>query len=213
MGKIIEFSHTRFPRHPVPTEEEEQNLTLKLTGLIKEAEAAVAASQKAELSMRKMENYANKSEKIIEKLLENNKELDGSLAKIKESETVTSTSAADVSNSKAQVHADQETVRQSRENIGAIEAIIVLFHGEIKEKRELLDTSIESSKNVIEEFTNKTSKLIEENESLQLQIKEHLQKAVGESLFTAFQKRKEQVAISKWVWSGLTIICSDSDLI
>jgi hypothetical protein len=54
--------------------------------------------------------------------------------------------------------------------------------------------------------STETAAVIKANEKLQDEIREHLLKAVGASLFSAFERRKKRIELSKWVWVGLTTL-------
>jgi len=69
----------------------------------------------------------------------------------------------------------------------------------ITESKNLSDTTVSSCK-------DETEKIIKKNQELQAEIKEHLLKAVGASLFSAFEKRKKRIEISKWIWAGFTAV-------
>jgi hypothetical protein len=51
------------------------------------------------------------------------------------------------------------------------------------------------------QFERKTSEIIGRNEQLHDQIKEHLQRAVGVSLFHAFDTRRRGLSGGKWFWA------------
>jgi hypothetical protein len=51
----------------------------------------------------------------------------------------------------------------------------------------------------------RTNSIIEGNENLQAQIKRHLEKAVGVSLFHAFDNRRGGLVKGKWIWAGVTL--------
>jgi hypothetical protein len=63
-----------------------------------------------------------------------------------------------------------------------------------------LRTSTELS---VKDFCERTDKVVGTNESLIGQINDHLRKAIGASLFTAFDTRRRRISIASWVWAAL----------
>jgi len=204
--KAIDHIQSRFPRHPGPTESEANELSLKLVALTKEAESASQAAKDAEKKHALIQKKLEESEKAV---TDANKQLEKvrSLAdEVVHKHQETTKNASDVVNAKAQVLSDAENSRNEKENVGAIEAQIRQFFDEIgKNQKSLRDHQAQSEK-LIKDNGEETEAIVRRNKELQVEIKEHLQKAVGASLFSAFQKRKEQISVSKWVWAALTSI-------
>jgi hypothetical protein len=70
----------------------------------------------------------------------------------------------------------------------------------------------ESSERSVSDFRERTEKTIQTNEELIGQIKDHLQKAIGASLFTAFDTRRRHITYTSWVW-GILLLMSVSGTI
>ena len=93
---------------------------------------------------------------------------------------------------------------------------ITAFYGEIEKNRlQMTDagkaaqshlaelrTSTEQS---VTDLRERTDQVVSTNESLIDQIKDHLRKAIGASLFTAFDTRRRRISIASWVWAGLLL--------
>jgi len=70
---------------------------------------------------------------------------------------------------------------------------------------ELADLREGSEKSVADLF-ERTERVVNTNESLIDQIKDHLRKAIGASLFTAFDTRRRHITNASWVWAGLLLL-------
>lgn len=95
-------------------------------------------------------------------------------------------------------------VEQRREEIDA-------FYGEIEShKAEMLETKKEAQADLsalktqctqtVEEFTNQTAAIVDQNNTYQEQIKDLLHKAVSAGLFTVFKQRQQILARSRRFW-------------
>lgn len=91
------------------------------------------------------------------------------------------------------------------------------FYSEIGERKtELLDlkknTDTELSKlnekfsASLNEHKMRTETLVSENEAIGNEIRSHLQRAVGASLFSAFGMRKDKIIVGKWIWFGALVL-------
>jgi len=63
-----------------------------------------------------------------------------------------------------------------------------------------------SSEQSVTDLRERTNEVVGTNESLIEQIKDHLRKAIGASLFTAFDKRRRSINIASWVWAVLLLL-------
>jgi len=205
---IFRFARSRFPPSPGPSEEAAQSLSFRLASLIREAESAKKAAEVAESAKAKSEAASSKAEEVTKKL-------DSALSKATSAsedashrQEESARSSAEIGNLKAQAQADEEAAQKSRESIGAIEAQVRQFFEEIEKNRASITQSEQTAKKTVEYNTTATKAILDENAELQTRIREHLQKAVGASLFSAFQKRKEQISISKWVWAAVVVIAT-----
>jgi len=94
---------------------------------------------------------------------------------------------------------------------------ITAFYGEIEKNRleltevgkatqthlaELRDRSEKS----VADLLDRTNQVVSTNESQIDQIKGHLRKAIGASLFTAFDTRRRHISKASWVWAGLLLL-------
>ena len=93
---------------------------------------------------------------------------------------------------------------------------ITAFYGEIETHRlqmteagkaaqlHLSDLS-SSTEKAVTDLRERTDDVVSTNESLIDQIKDHLRKAIGASLFTAFDTRRRRISIASWVWAALLL--------
>jgi hypothetical protein len=110
-----------------------------------------------------------------------------------------------------------QSVTEARSKITEQLTQITSFYGEIETYRgqmteagkaaqlhlaELRKNSEES----VTELRERTNQVVGTNESLIGQIKDHLRKAIGASLFTAFDTRRRHVSIASWVWAVLLLL-------
>jgi len=204
--KIFDHIQSRFPRSPAPTESEANELTLRLVSLTREAEKAVESAKKAHKDQQDIEGKASKTDKAFNTANDRLKQLNDIINEVTQKQQEAIKNSADIANAKAQSQADAESARSEKENIGAIEAQIRQFFDEIDKNKKAINEQQSSSQQTIKNNQEATDQIITRNQELQEEIKEHLQKAVGASLFSAFQKRKEQISTSKWVWAALTAL-------
>jgi hypothetical protein len=66
---------------------------------------------------------------------------------------------------------------------------------------------VENSQQDINAMVLSTNKIIDDNKSQQGEIAEHLRKAIGASLFSAFGVRRDSLRLGKWVWTILLVLC------
>ena len=94
---------------------------------------------------------------------------------------------------------------------------ITAFYGEIEKHRlQMTDTGKaaqlhlaelgKSAEQSVTGLRERTDKVVSTNESLIDQIKDHLRKAIGASLFTAFDTRRRLITIASWVWAILLLL-------
>lgn len=112
----------------------------------------------------------------------------------------------EMGNLKVQMQADQKTVTQSQNNVGAMESKVKEFFGQVDSHTKKLAEHENQVATLVKTTTDKTNGILAKNELLQIEIKEHLLKAVGTSLFGAFQKRQGRIVVAKWIWASLTSI-------
>lgn len=63
-----------------------------------------------------------------------------------------------------------------------------------------------STEQSVTDLRKRTDQVVSTNESLIDQIKDHLRKAIGASLFTAFDTRRRRITIASWVWAFLLLL-------
>jgi hypothetical protein len=194
-----------FPRASGPSDQEIDQQSLRLSALIKEAEKSVQASKKSQESLVKTTQNENAIKTALENILSVQNEATKLAAEIKEFAAESSQKVTEISNYRNQSQTDRETSQKFRDDIGAIEAKIREFFNEIEGTRKDISKSSSLANETVQSCKAETEQIIQENISLQKETKEHLLKAVGASLFSAFEKRKKRIELSKWVWAGFTI--------
>jgi hypothetical protein len=50
------------------------------------------------------------------------------------------------------------------------------------------------------------ARLVKKNEDLQAEIKVHLRKVIGSSLFHAFDTRRRWLGLGKWIWAAILLL-------
>ena len=110
-----------------------------------------------------------------------------------------------------------QTITDARANMTEQLTQITAFYGEIEKYRlqmtdagkaaqlQLAELSNNTEKSVAD-LRERTSQVVKTNESLVDQIKDHLRKAIGVSLFTAFDTRRRHISIASWVWAVLLLL-------
>ncbi|MFW8602485.1 hypothetical protein ACOHYD_13520 [Desulfobacterota bacterium M19] len=202
--KLFLLISETFPRSTGPTDQEIEQQSLRLSALIKEAEKAVHASKEAQNSSKSAEQHEKNANNFLSTIQAAKAESENLLNELKRLSEEGSQKSIEITNFKNQSQADRDASQKFRDDIGAIEAKIREFFAEVEatknaitESRKLADTTVKTN-------TEETNKIIQRNQELQDETKEHLLKAVGASLFSAFEKRKKKIEISKWVWAGFT---------
>lgn len=205
-NNIFDIIIAKFPPEPPLSAEEEESLSNQLTNLIEHAKEAVASSEKAKEARQAAEKDLSSLEKNVEEIKKKLEDITQATKTVNQQKEKSAKEGAEIANAKAQAQADQEAAQKSREKIGALEAQVQKFYEEIEENRKKLTDTIKKANDTVEENKGQTGQIINENKELQDEIKEHLQKAVGASLFGAFKKRKEQIFISKWIWAAIIAV-------
>ncbi|SHG35138.1 Predicted nucleic acid-binding protein, contains Zn-ribbon domain [Desulfacinum infernum DSM 9756] len=202
--KIFLLVSEFFPRSTGPSDEEIEQQSVKLAEMIREAEKAVRAGKEAEKSTKEIENIEKSSKRIFDTIQNHLSESEKLSTQIKTLANESSQKATEINNLLNQIQSNRDTSQKLRDDIGANEAKIREFFNEIEKYQKTIVSTTNEAKNKIESFQNETSAIIEKNKSLQKEVKEHLLKAVGASLFSAFEKRKKRIEFSKWIWAALT---------
>ena len=110
-----------------------------------------------------------------------------------------------------------QAVTDARANITDQLTQITAFYGEIEKYRLQMTDAGKAAQSHLAELRNiteqsvtdlrdRTGEVVKTNESLIGQIKDHLRKAIGASLFTAFDTRRRHISIASWVWAGLLLL-------
>ncbi|MES1190922.1 MAG: hypothetical protein ABUS47_07575 [Steroidobacter sp.] len=110
-----------------------------------------------------------------------------------------------------------DSIQQSKANTKEELDEINRFYGEIEQhKKAMIEIKKEADakfNQLSEQFDEKarqysseTEKIVQENVNLQKTIKENLQKAVGISLFHAFDTRRRDLGLGKWVWAAVLVL-------
>jgi 2-hydroxy-3-keto-5-methylthiopentenyl-1-phosphate phosphatase len=111
----------------------------------------------------------------------------------------------EIENVKVKIEADKKVTSENSAQTTAMQAQVKAFFDEVvKYKKEYVENNAKLISS-IETAKKQSAEIIQTNIGLQQKIKEHLLKAVGASLFSAFAKRKGSIVISKWVWAGLSV--------
>lgn len=103
----------------------------------------------------------------------------------------------------------QETLtraKDSADEISAREKEIRAFFEEIESAQADLDQIKEEARSTVDENSEETRELIERNRELTERVKDQLQRATGASLFKEFDRRKEALEKSKWVWAAVSVL-------
>jgi predicted nucleic acid-binding Zn-ribbon protein len=210
---IYDLVKERFPYEVGFTEQELQDKSARITKLLQSAEKISDTAKRTASHEEKIETVLKNVKSNLEATknsiaetnnlkqeVQNNKSESASI--LQEAQN----SIAELTNLKSQVQADKNTVQQSQNEVGAIESKIKEFFKQIEQYSKKLSEHDKNATAIIKTSEEKTSQIVETNENLQKEIKEHLLKAVGDSLFGAFQKRKRNIVASKWIWAALSAV-------
>ncbi|GBE52869.1 hypothetical protein BMS3Bbin14_01347 [bacterium BMS3Bbin14] len=202
--KLFLLISETFPRTTGLSDQEIEQQSLRLSALIKEAEKAVHASEEAQKSSQLAEQHEKNANNFLNSIQTAKTESKKILNELKVLSEEGSQKSTEITNFRNQSQADRDASQKFRDDIGAIEAKIREFFAEVESTKNAITESKKLAETTVKINTDETNKIIERNKELQAETKDHLLKAVGASLFSAFEKRKKKIEISKWVWAGFT---------
>lgn len=203
---VLDLVRERFPREGGPTEHEAEQRERRLIELTRKAEAAAQAADEAQNLVEQMKAQKKQADQTSASVDEAQSDVNEALQKTTEAKEEATARLSEITNAKSQVQADRETVQEARESVGSIEASIRQFFEELEQKQGELKKVVKQAGDTVQTNNTETGQIISENKELQEEIREHLLKAVGASLFSAFEKRKGRIEVSKWVWAGFTAL-------
>ena len=110
-----------------------------------------------------------------------------------------------------------QAVTDARSKITEQLTQITAFYGEIETHRSQMTEAGKTSQSHLAELRistehsvtdicERTEQVVKTNEALIGQIRDHLRKAIGASLFTAFDTRRKRISIASWVWAVLLLL-------
>lgn len=168
------------------------NIKSDLEGLVDQGEKT---SESLQATLGKSEENAHSVADILTKTTEIDQQIAAKLATIQQNEDASTKHLAITKTSSAEVT--------------ALDAKIKEFYEGIDQYKDKMTTTSEDAKKNVNDNKAATDVLISTLQELENQIKDQLQKATGHSLFHSFQKRKETLVVSKWIWSGalLLLLC------
>lgn len=210
---VLQTLQNQFPHEAGTSQQEMADKASRIRKLVRDAETLSSNAKTTEETVAKVEaalkQGAESSEKIraLQKeasaikgqIAETNKAI---MAQLQEAKNYIS----EMGNLKAQVQADQKTVSQNQNSVGAMESKVKEFFGQIESYAKKLTEHEKEVASLVKSASERTDAIVAQNEDLQKQVKEHLLKAVGASLFGAFQKRKSSIVGAKWIWACLSAI-------
>lgn len=175
----------------------------KIADSVQQAQDLVTRSEESSTLIKNLELEAKKAVELTQAKSE---EVKTSQTQIQSLLKVVETSDADA---KAHLKEIVSTKAEMKNQFSGINQ----FYSEIGErKNELLtlknNTATDLSKlnedfsTTLEEHKARTETLVLQNEKIGQEIKSHLQRAVGASLFSAFGTRKDKIIFGKWIWFG-----------
>ncbi len=208
---LVSLIKSYFPRISGPTESDVDLQASYLSSLTKSAREAIQEGERLLNLTASVENagtFAEKNREKIKEILIEIEEINKSVKSVNDQAQSTFESIAEnatrVKSLKDEVKSYQQQSKGASDEVGAIESKIREFFNSIDNYSKSIDEAHQLAKTTVEISKNEIGTIIDENRDLQDQIKEHLLKAVGASLFSAFESRKNRISKSKWVWAGLT---------
>lgn len=210
---VTQVIQNHFPHEAGISQQEIADKATHIRKLVQDAEKVSSNAQAADQILTQIDGALKQGSEAAEKV----KALQGETSTLKSQiaeakisiETLLQEAKAHISemgNLKAQIQADQKTVTQSQSNVGAMESKVKEFFGQVDSNSKKLTEHENQVSSLVKTATDKTNGIVAKNESLQAEIKEHLLKAVGASLFGAFQKRQVRIVVAKWIWASLSAI-------
>ena len=177
------------------------------------AQKANDLTQKVQESLAKVDDASSRiastgdeSQKTIELIRAKSEEakvaqaqIQAALKAVEQSEAESKAHLKEVVTSKAELKNQFTEISQFYSEIGERKNELLELKkntaSQLTQLGESFSTSIEANK-------ARTEQLVAQNEALGEEIRSHLQRAVGASLFSAFGTRKEKIVLGKWIWFG-----------
>lgn len=204
--KVFSLVVTAFPRATGATDEETEKHLLNLSTLIKEATKASQIAKEAEKNSSEIVAYENRSSEALKKIEEIRVTTETIIQELNNKVSECTQKTTEITNFRNQTQSDRDTSQKLKDDISALESKIREFFNEISEVSGEIQSSNSLAETTVKSCKSETESIITENQTLQKEVKEHLLKAVGSSLFSAFEQRKKRIEVSKWVWAAFTCI-------
>jgi hypothetical protein len=183
----------------------------EIEGIKKQAEAALTEVSSKQLQVGKI------AEQAIA-------ELDSATTRRNQIDDVANDAAQRFATISAQLATHAATAGASATAVTELQAKVKLTEGEIrsffddiekyrgsfaaakKEADTHYNTLKDESSLLLESTKERTEKIVSQNEAIQKEIQEHLRKAVGVSLFSAFDTRRKGLTKASWAWAVLLFV-------
>lgn len=157
---------------------------------------------KVRLESLLLESHSNSSEMKaqLESAVSNTEFIKSEKAKATELIQELNTIAVTISSNEKIVADLLAEVRINSNSIKTVQKESDQFSNEIAGIRENVQNLEKQARETLDEHKNNTNEIVEELQSLELQIKDQIQKATGFSLFHSFQTRQTEIGKNKWIW-------------
>lgn len=173
--------------------------------------------QKTRAEKEELISKIEKVNSIYESIIKKDTEADEILKNFNSSVNSSNKEYESLKNLVAEAKTNLDLVKESRTAIKEELESIKEFYSEIENyEKKMTDVKKESNDNInklvasyeenVNKFKDATDNIISTNQNLQKEIKEHLTKAIGVSLFSAFDKRRGNLNIGKWLWSAVLLL-------
>lgn len=202
----------------------DKEATQVLDDLHAKRDAAQTAATEAHEHRQATQQYSEKTAEILsntQQLLEDIRADKEAVSALRDNATTLKTEVdaqkTAVQEAASQAKAHQEQAAGAWGSISTQLEEVKKFYGTIEtHQNEMIEVKKEADahygdlntrcEDAVADFGKRTEEILAQNEGLQKEIRSHLEKAVGTSLFKAFDHRRTKLRTSKWIWAFIILI-------
>ena len=148
--------------------------------------------------VKEMSDKLNKEKTDFDKFLKDNKiDYEQQYEKIK---TLVSQYKVSTTESLAYIQAKLDESTNNAANIKKMDAEMKAYKSSVDEYVNKMNDTTEAIEERVKNYNEKTQKIIEQNNQQTIEVSRQLELATGAGLFTSFNKRKNDLDKSQWIW-------------
>lgn len=200
---LYNYSREIFPSKIGPEKQELSRMESQLRALLRLAAEIEGRSKESKRIVDYLSEIVRSAEEAYKGSLEDRKNISKLLEAVTTNAEEVQGFRSTVNNLLIEVRTDREAISEARERVQIMEADANTTINELSSLRDGMQSFYDAAKESVTKLEIASKDIVSRNESLQGEIKEHLLKAVGASLFSAFETRNKNIAFSKWIWASV----------